>query len=317
MKLNILGKKITRPTQELVIMRGIPGAGKSTLAKSLVKAGNIHSTDDVIASTGDYREFFVKMIESKDYSELHKAHDTNFKNAVESIKAGISPVIIDNTHIKANEAKKILVKALEMGLDEANITIADIGTNGLDAEVLAERNTHGVPLDKIEAMIQSHTSVGELTIKKILDSKDMFKISPILYSAVVLDAASQTKLLIPDNYNMEPPDGWVLGTKDGKYYDHMTICLGPLKDKTDIGKEVTLTVTHVGKSDMAMAFKVEGYTSKNEIPHITLAVNPDGGAPKMSNQITKWQDVKHFNVKGIVTEISRYKKKDEKTELKS
>jgi signal recognition particle GTPase len=33
---NSLGLKVTKPNQELIIMRGIPGSGKSTKAKSLV-----------------------------------------------------------------------------------------------------------------------------------------------------------------------------------------------------------------------------------------------------------------------------------------
>lgn len=304
-KVNSLEVKVTRPDQKLIIMRGIPGAGKSTKAKTLVGNGIIHSTDDVIEAMGDYREFFAKMIESKDYSDLHKAHDTNLKNAKASMKAAISPIIIDNTNIKANEPKASVVAALKMGFADENISIVDVADGGLDAEALAARNSHGVPLDKIEAMIQSHKSVGELTLKKILDSKDMFKISPILYSAVILDVASKTKLM--DMVGDRIPEGWTV------FGHHMTINLGPLKDKTSVGKEVTLTVTHIGQSDMAMALKVEGHETKNAIPHITLAVNPDGGMPKMSNDITKWQDLKSFMVKGIVTEVSRYKKKDEQT----
>lgn len=321
-KVNILGKVITRPDQKLVIMRGIPGAGKSTKVLQIVGNGVIHSTDAVIESKGNYRDFFAKMAVSGDYSELSKAHDTNFKNAVKSIVAGESPIVMDNTHIKANEAKKIVIKALEMGFDENNISIIDVGTGGLDAVGLFERGTHGVPLEKLEAMVQSYNSVGELTVKKIIESKDMFKFSPILYSAVVLDQASLTKLLqIAGNYPAEIPENWVMGKHENgetKYFcDHMTICLGPLKDKSTIGKEVTLTVTHVGLSDMAIAFRVEGYDTKNAIPHITLAVNKDGGMPKMSNDITKWQDIKQFFVNGVVTEVSRYVKKDATTELKA
>jgi hypothetical protein len=153
-------------------------------------------------------------------------------------------------------------------------------------------------------MIASHTAQGPLTLKSVLDSKDMYNTSDILYSAVVLDKASKTKLL--DMLGDRIPKGWVI------HAHHMTITLGPLKDKTDVGKEVTLIVTSIGLSDKAMAVQVTGYPSKNAIPHITLAVNPDGGTPKMSNEITKWQDVKHFVVKGVVTEISKYKKKDDK-----
>jgi hypothetical protein len=56
---------------------------------------------------------------------------------------------------------------------------------------------------------------------------------------------------------------------------------------------------------MAMAVKVEGYPSNNAIPHITVAVNPNGGKPVMSNDITKWQPVKHFMLLGQVGEQMR------------
>lgn len=129
------------------------------------------------------------------------------------------------------------------------------------------------------------------------------KQSNILYSAVVLDNASKTTLL--DRFDILIPKDWTI------IAHHMTICLGELKDKTNIGKEVTLKVIGVGVSDMAMAAKVEGYETKNDIPHITLAINPDGGMPKMSNEITKWQDIKPFFVKGVVTEVSKTQKKDD------
>jgi hypothetical protein len=136
-----------------------------------------------------------------------------------------------------------------------------------------------------------------MTLKKVLESKDMYKNSNILYSAVVLDKSSHNKLL--ERFALDIPEGWKT------FAHHMTITLGELKDKTDIGKEVILTVTKVGKSDMAMAVQVEGYASKNAIPHVTLAVNPEGGKPVMSNDITKWQDIKPFYITGFVTEITK------------
>lgn len=294
---NILGVTVSKPNQELIIMRGIPGSGKSTKAKSLVGNGKIHSTDDVIEAGGDYNEFFAKMIASKDFAPLSRVHSTNLKNAIASMKSGVSPVIIDNTNIKQNESKAYIVAALEMGYADNNIKFVDIGTAGLEAAELAKRNTHGVPLDKIEMMIASHTAQGPLTLKSVLDSKDMYKQSDVLYSAVVLDNASKNKLI--DRFALEIPENWKI------IAHHMTITMGELKDKTDLGKEVVLKVTKVGLSDMAMAVQVEGYTTKNAIPHVTLAVNPDGGKPVMSNDIKKWQDVKTFNIIGVVTEIKK------------
>lgn len=294
---NSLGVAVTRPSQELIVMRGIPGAGKSTKAKSLVREGVIHSTDTVIERKGDYREFFAKMVETKNFAPLSRAHSTNLKEAIASMKAGVSPVVVDNTNIKMNEAKGYVVAALEMGFSDSNIKFVDVGTGGLTAEGLAGRNTHGVPLEKIEQMMASHKGQGEITLKKVLESKDMYPSSDVLYSCVLLDNASKNKLL--DRFALDIPTDWNV------FAHHMTITLGEMKDKSDLGKEVILKVTKVGLSDMAMAVQVEGYPSKNAIPHVTLAVNPDGGKPKDSNDITKWQDVKPFNIMGVVTEIKK------------
>ena len=297
MKKNVLNIDVTRPTQQLILMRGLPGSGKSTMAKSIVLDGVIHSTDDLIEATGDYIGFFTKMIESDDFTDLSRMHSKNLSNAVKSMKDGVTRIVIDNTNIKANEPKAYVVAALEMGFDEDNIHIFDVGTRDLSAEELAESNTHGVPLDKIQMMMQSHKSVGPLTVKKILDSKDMYKQSDVLYTCVLLDGQSKATLL--DRLGIWIPKDWKV------IADHMTICLGEMKDKSELGKEVVLTVTRLGLSDMAMAVQVEGFRSKNEIPHITIAINPEGGKPVMSNEITKWQDIKEFTIQGVVTEIKK------------
>ena len=294
---NVLGVIVSKPNQELIVMRGIPGSGKSTKAKSLVGQGAIHSTDDVIEAGGDYNEFFAKMIAAKDFSPLSRVHSTNLKNAIASMKSGVSPVIIDNTNIKQNESKAYVTAALEMGYADNNIKFVDIGTAGLEAADLAKRNAHGVPLDKIEMMIASHTAQGPLTLQSVLGSKDMYKHSDVLYSCVLLDNQSKSTLLSMVGDRI--PEGWKV------FAHHMTINMGELKDKTDLGKEVTLTVEALGLSDMAMAVRVSGYETKNEIPHITVAVNPEGGKPVMSNQISKWQPIKTFMIKGVVTEIKK------------
>lgn len=302
MKKNVLEVYITRPTQKLVIMRGIPGSGKSTQAKKIVGEGVIHSTDDLIEATGNYNGHFAKMTESGDWSEHGRMHHKNFLNAKESMERGVSPVVVDNTNIKANEAKKYVEAALKLGLSEDNIIILDVGNGGQTAEILAERNTHSVPLNTIQRMMASHKGVGELTVTKILESKGGIKesLDKVLYAAVVLEPTSHQNLV--KVFASKLPEGWKI------FAHHMTIVFGKgLDDKSEIGKEVELTVTDLGMSDMAMAVKVEGYPTANDIPHVTIAVNTaEGGKPFMSNKITNWGSVdlgSPLKLYGIVTEI--------------
>ncbi len=118
----------------------------------------------------------------------------------------------------------------------------------------------------------------------------------ISYSAVVLDHESSELLL--DRFRGEIPDGWK------KYAHHMTIAMGRgIEDENLLGSVQTLVVTQLGKSDMAIAVRVEGFPSQNKIPHVTLAVNPEGGKPFMSNKIEDWEDTQPFEITGELRNI--------------
>lgn len=295
---NSLNVDISRPEQELFIMVGVPGSGKSTKAKELVGKGVIHSTDDVIETMGDYRGFFNKMISSGDFSPLSNAHRINFQNSVTSMKQGISPVIIDNTNLKPSEPKDYVMAALKLGYDDKNIKFIDIGTGGLSAEELAQRNTHGVPLDKIKSMIQSYNSSKPLTLNKVLTAKDMYSSKPKMFASLVIDDSSRLKLIQSTSHHI--PEGWKV------IAHHMTINFGkglPENLKNDLGEKKLIKATEIGISEMAVAVRVEGYHSDNKIPHITLAVNPNGGKPVMSNDITEWEPLESYiNLYGVVSE---------------
>ena len=118
----------------------------------------------------------------------------------------------------------------------------------------------------------------------------------VLYSAVVLDNQSSEYLL--NRFSEEIPNEW------NKFAHHMTISFGKgIEDESLLGNIVVLTVTQLGISDMAIAVRVEGFPSKNKIPHITLAVNPDGGKPVMSNKIENWIDIEPFEITGEVKNV--------------
>ena len=108
------------------------------------------------------------------------------------------------------------------------------------------------------------------------------------YWGVFLDAASRESLFdilppIPDGYK---PHG-----------DHMTIIYNDGSEnaqkwgeicKKQEGQKVTLSATHYGVSDKAIAVKVNGFPSNNKQPHITIATSPIG-KPVGSNKIEHWE----------------------------
>ena len=171
----------------------------------------------------------------------------------------------------------------------------DVGTGGCTAEVLAERNSHNVGLETIEKMIKSYNSVGSFTIKRVMESKDRFKQTKFAF--VELDTKSISRLLIRFNHLI--PSGWSI------HAHHMTVSFGKglsPEQRADIGKSVDLKGIAIGISDKAIAIKVEGYPTTNDIPHITLGVSPDG-KPVMSNNIINWEPLEsHIGLSGIVGE---------------
>lgn len=259
--------------------------------------GVIHSTDTLIEEIGDYSEFFNKMIKSGNWSTLGKMHHQNFLNAKNSMIEGESIIVIDNTNIKANEAKSYVKTALELGYADKNIRFIDVGTGDLLVEELVKRNTHGVGLDTIKRMVATHKGVGELTIEKVMTSKDRNRVKK--FASLVLDDKSKAKLLKAVIHKI--PKDWKV------YAHHMTINFGkglPDELRNDLNQTREIKVTGIGMSDVALAVTVEGYPTDNKIPHITIAVNVDGGGkPVDSNKIVNWEKFSNYiNLSGTVTE---------------
>jgi len=119
------------------------------------------------------------------------------------------------------------------------------------------------------------------------DKKQKKEKKPSFWGAY-LDSESYNKVL--QEIGSEIPDNWK------KYLHHMTITLGtpktdPIKSfiEKNRGKVFELNAVALGKSDEAMALKIDSdVPTKNEIPHITVAVSPTG-KPVKSNFITDWK----------------------------
>jgi len=142
----------------LYIMRGIAGSGKSTLANELGQNGIVLGSDDFFMVNGKY-EF--------DPDALDYAHWWNQGRVKEAMKKGISPIVADNTNTQAWEMKPYVLLAQKYNYD---VQIREPNTPWkFDVEELAKRNTHGVPKDIIEKMIQKWEP--DVTLDDIMKSE--------------------------------------------------------------------------------------------------------------------------------------------------
>ncbi|XP_072217693.1 NEDD4-binding protein 2-like 2 isoform X2 [Excalfactoria chinensis] len=132
----------------LLILRGLPGSGKSTLSRFLLD----HSRDGIVLSTDDY--FRQQDGYTYNAAQLGDAHDWNQKRAKQAMEQGKSPVIIDNTNTQAWEMKPYVEVALEKGY-RVEFREPDTWWK-FDPEELEKRNKHGVTREKIAQMLERY-----------------------------------------------------------------------------------------------------------------------------------------------------------------
>lgn len=86
-----------------------------------------------------------------DLDKLTANHQANIARTEEAMKAGRSPIVIDNTNVSAYEAKPYVRLAQQYGY---RVDVQQPQTPWrFDAAELARRNTHGVPQEAIQKMI--------------------------------------------------------------------------------------------------------------------------------------------------------------------
>lgn len=162
-------KHIQNGYKVLVMMRGVPGCGKSYLAKRILECtigfdNNYHlhvlSADDYFSQNGVYQY---------DSSKISEAHDWSHNRAFQAMSRGFSPVIIDNTNTQMWEMKPYAMMATDYGYI---IEILEPDTHWCSNEKeLAKRNSHGVPKSKIKDMLQRYEK--NITPQKLLSAYNL------------------------------------------------------------------------------------------------------------------------------------------------
>lgn len=140
------------------VMRGIPGSGKSTMARAIqqafAKPTKDGTPDSVIVSADEYftrRDPVTGQVVGY-YFDQHlqgEAHSFCLRNYLAAVTNSIECIIVDNTNSRLTEA------APYMSLGSAYGYTTILFTVNCPVEVALKRNVHDVPVEVIHAMQES------------------------------------------------------------------------------------------------------------------------------------------------------------------
>lgn len=124
----------------LILLRGLPGSGKTTFARTF-KDALVFAADDFFYRRGEGEYAFDPTL----LGEAHLACQRETRGALE---AG-AVVVVTNTFSQRWELEAYFKIAAEVG---ARVAVADLFDGGLTDEALVQRGLHGVPQETIAAM---------------------------------------------------------------------------------------------------------------------------------------------------------------------
>lgn len=135
-----------------IILRGLPGSGKSRLARQLwQKYAPEYRSEQIICSTDDY--FQQGSTYKFDASLLPKYHTFNLVRFIEGLEQGYPILICDNTNMCCWEYLAYQSAAIAMGYQVKRFLIGD-PLNIEQQKLCAKANLHKVSLQVIQEMAE-------------------------------------------------------------------------------------------------------------------------------------------------------------------
>lgn len=135
--------------KQVILLRGLPGAGKSTFIQSILKNSNQPSDNIVIRSTDHF--FMTAKGYQFDPKKLPVNHQKNQQAFSNSLKKGIPLVICDNTNIEYWQMKPYLEAAKHHGYLVEVISVG-LFKNSDKRQQYIQRNSHNIEQEVVESM---------------------------------------------------------------------------------------------------------------------------------------------------------------------
>ncbi|ETM48512.1 hypothetical protein L914_06949 [Phytophthora nicotianae] len=287
----------------VVILRGIPGSGKSTLGREIEAICHHRG----VALTACSADFFFETPRGYvfDVRKLGAAHSKckgDFTRAVQGgIPRNISDrsyhqhvVLVDNTSTQRWEYEPYEDIAKSHG---SRVHIVEMKcADALMAFRMGQRNSHGVPPDKVVSMFmrweddaRAHCFTPQfeharLTANPLSDGD----VGGLTYLGLFLNDDTQQKML--SQIPLVHPN---------RLADHVTLFYRPNKQYTrnaELGAPFTVRAIEVVQDDQAQTLRVElderlPLQVRNKIPHITMSTK-DGVSASYSNDLLESKSAK-------------------------
>ncbi|KAG8453608.1 hypothetical protein GDO86_000295 [Hymenochirus boettgeri] len=175
----------------LILLRGAPGSGKTTLARMLLQ----HNPMGIILSTDDY--FYKHGQYHFDGNLIGEAHEWNQKRAQEAFNKNISPIIIDNTNMQGWEMKPYVSMAVKL---KYKVTFREPDTWWkCKPKELERRNSHGVPKEKIKRMLENYERVSVNSVMNVSKGPEQKSKTPAIKENIT--NAESSSVLSRDKLN--------------------------------------------------------------------------------------------------------------------
>ena len=292
---------------KVIILRGLPGSGKSYLTKH-----SLGENTAVCSSDGYFRDKFGAYNFNRKL--LPEAHSYCCQQFLQAISDRRKLVVVDNTNSMKWEYEIYVYLCRTQGLQCHILEIPHPNNDIVSA--FCSRNVHNIDMVTIKSFTDRWEEEKEAVfvppwmvypIKQCTQTDKSLPSSAPTQS--ILNICQADAGILPEEISVSPTPlevfftgifltaraQWelvsaVAPTHTEVYAEHVTLAFKPSIESVEslnIGKEVRVTVWGVGDDGEVQAVTVatpDGIVSQNEHPHITISTIPSS-APKFSNDM--------------------------------